>query len=272
MTCAACAARIEKVLNRVDGVHADVNFANESAHVEFDRAKATTDALIEAVRNAGYDATPAADPFTQPDDESKAEGERYRASFGCSSSPRLLTAPFIVQMLTMAFGGPHGIARRLQFALATPVQFWAGARFYSGAWKALRGGTANMDVLIALGTTAAFAYSVAVWLLALPGTRLLRGGSRRHHTRAPRQAARAPRPCPDGGCDPRSAPLAAGDRAARARWRDAGGADRRIAGGRSLRRARGRQHRRGWPRGERGVIGERGDANGREQSGRENPW
>jgi Cu+-exporting ATPase len=57
----------------------------------------------------------------------------------------------------------------LQFALALPIQFWAGARFYGGAWKALRGGSANMDVLIALGTTAAFAYSVAVWLLELPG-------------------------------------------------------------------------------------------------------
>ena len=169
MTCAACAARIEKVLNRVDGVHADVNFANESAHVEFDRAKATTDALIEAVRNAGYDATPAADPFTQPDDESKAEGERYRAELRVFVVAAVLTAPFIVQMLTMAFGGHTELPVFLQFALATPVQFWAGARFYSGAWKALRGGTANMDVLIALGTTAAFAYSVAVWLLALPG-------------------------------------------------------------------------------------------------------
>jgi len=169
MTCAACAARIEKVLNRVEGVHADVNFANETAHVEFDQAKATTDALIEAVRNAGYDAAPAVDPFTQPDAEAKAEGERYRRELRVFIVSAVLTAPFIVEMLTMAIGGHAELPVPLQFALATPVQFWAGARFYSGAWKALRGGAANMDVLIALGTTAAFAYSVAVWLFALPG-------------------------------------------------------------------------------------------------------
>jgi Cu+-exporting ATPase len=169
MTCAACAARIEKVLNRVEGVRAEVNFATESAHVEFDRAKATTDALIDAVRNAGYDASPAVDPFTQPDDQAKAEGERYRREFRLFVVAAVLTAPFVVQMLAMAAGGHAEMPVALQFALATPVQFWAGARFYSGAWKALRGGAANMDVLIALGTTAAFAYSVAVWLFSLPG-------------------------------------------------------------------------------------------------------
>ena len=105
MTCAACAARIEKVLNRVEGVHADVNFANETAHVEFDQAKATTDALIEAVRNAGYDAAPAVDPFTQPDAEAKAERERYRRELRVFIVSAVLTAPFIVEMLTMAIGG-----------------------------------------------------------------------------------------------------------------------------------------------------------------------
>ena len=169
MTCAACAARIEKVLNRVDGVRADVNFATESAHVEFDRAKTTTDALIEAVRNAGYDAAPAVDPFAQPDEEAKVEGDRYRRELRVFAASLALTAPFIVEMLTMAIGGHAELPVVLQFALATPIQFWAGARFYAGAWKALRGGAANMDVLIALGTTAAFAYSVAVWLLPLPG-------------------------------------------------------------------------------------------------------
>ena len=169
MTCAACAARIEKVLNRVDGVRAEVNFATESAHVEFDRAKATTDALIDAVRNAGYDASPAVDPFTQPDDESKAEGERYRRELRVFLVSAVLTLPFIAQMASMALEMHTEMPVALQFALATPVQFWAGARFYAGAWKALRGGAANMDVLIALGTTAAFAYSVAVWMLPLPG-------------------------------------------------------------------------------------------------------
>src|SRR5262249_4445940 len=126
MTCAACAARIEKVLNRVDGARAEVNFATESAHVEFDRAKATTEALIEAVRNAGYEASPAVDPFTQPDEEAKAEGERYRRELRVFVVSAALTVPFVAQMLSMAVGAHAAeLPVALQFALATPIQFWA---------------------------------------------------------------------------------------------------------------------------------------------------
>jgi len=170
MTCAACATRIERVLNRADGVRAAVNFATETAHVEFDATKATPTSLIEAVRRAGYDAAPVADPFAQPDEDAKAEAERYRREFARFGAAALLTAPLLAQMLIMATGR-HDIEFPiwLQFAFATPVQFWAGGRFYVGSWKALRGGAANMDVLIALGTTAAYAFSVAVWLVPLPG-------------------------------------------------------------------------------------------------------
>jgi len=170
MTCAACAARIEKVLNRADGVHAAVNFATETAHVEFDPASASPESLIETVRKAGYDAAPAVDPFAQPEQDARAEALRYRRELSRFVVSALLTAPLVAQMASMATGG-HGIELPiwLQFALAVPVQFWAGARFYSGSWKALRGGAANMDVLVALGTTAAFAFSVAVWLVPLPG-------------------------------------------------------------------------------------------------------
>jgi len=170
MTCAACAARIEKVLNRADGVDAAVNFATETAHVEFDPAKATRESLIEAVRKAGYDAAPAVDPFNQPEGEARAEARRYRSEFSIFAVAALLTAPLVAQMVFMVTGR-HEIELPvwLQFGLAAPVQFWAGARFYAGSWKALRGGAANMDVLIALGTTAAFAFSVAVWLVPLPG-------------------------------------------------------------------------------------------------------
>ncbi|MEO8302586.1 MAG: heavy metal translocating P-type ATPase [Betaproteobacteria bacterium] len=169
MTCAACAARIEKVLNRVDGVSAGVNFATETAHVEFDDEKATPQALIEAVRRAGYEAAPAVDPFAQPDHDAVADAERYRRERRRFLISAALTLPFLVQMATI-FTGRHDMFLPvwLQFALAAPVQFWAGARFYSGSWKALRGGAANMDVLIALGTTAAFAFSVAVWLVPFP--------------------------------------------------------------------------------------------------------
>jgi Cu+-exporting ATPase len=170
MTCAACAARIEKVLNRTDGVRAAVNFATETAHVEFDSAKTTPQTLIEAVRKAGYDAAPASDPFAQPDSDTRAESQRYRRELSRFAFAALLTAPLVAQMGFMVTGR-HDIElpTGLQFALAAPVQFWAGARFYAGSWKALRGGAANMDVLVALGTTAAFAFSVAVWLLPLPG-------------------------------------------------------------------------------------------------------
>jgi len=174
MTCAACAARIEKVLNRTDGVRAAVNFATETARVEFDPAKATPQTLIEAVQRAGYDAEPAVDPFAQPEHDVRKEAHRYRAELAKFSVAAVLTAPFVAQMALMAVTGRHDIemAAWLQFALATPVQFWCGARFYAGSWKALRGGAANMDVLVALGTTAAYAFSVAVWLLPIAGQHL----------------------------------------------------------------------------------------------------
>jgi P-type Cu+ transporter len=173
MTCAACAARIEKVLNRVDGVRAEVNFATEHAHVLVD-GSATPESLIEAVRKAGYDAAPAIDPFTAPDHdvqtEAQAEARRYRRELAVFATAAVLTAPFVAHMGMMAVGR-HDLELpiALQFALAAPVQFGAGARFYSGSWKALRGGAANMDVLVALGTAAAFLLSVAVWLVPLAG-------------------------------------------------------------------------------------------------------
>ena len=170
MTCAACAARIEKVLNRADGVRAVVNFATETARVEFDTDKATPHSLIALVRKAGYDAAPAVDPFAQPEHEARKEARRYRRDLSKFALAALLTAPLVAQMVFMVTGR-HEIEMPvwLQFALATPVQFWAGARFYRGAWNALRGGAANMDVLVALGTTAAYVFSIAVWLLPISG-------------------------------------------------------------------------------------------------------
>src|SRR5512144_1533 len=76
MTCAACATRIEKVLNRTDGVRAAVNFATETARVEFDPAKARPKTLIAAVQQAGYDAEPAVDPFAQPEQDARVEATR----------------------------------------------------------------------------------------------------------------------------------------------------------------------------------------------------
>ncbi len=131
--------------------------------------KRRAQSLIDAVRGAGYDATPAVDPFAQPENEARDEARRYRRELSRFALAALLTLPLVAQMAAMALGRHDAtLPVWLQFALAAPVQFWAGARFYSGAWKALRGGAANMDVLVALGTSAAFSFSVAVWLVPLP--------------------------------------------------------------------------------------------------------
>jgi Cu+-exporting ATPase len=177
MTCAACAARIEKVLNRVPGVVADVNFATETATVRFDRALADPDKLIAAVERAGYRAFLRRDPGQERRDDRQRKAAAHAALKREVALAAVLTAPLLAQMGPMLlhgdwFGGAaHAdlLPRWLQLVLATPVQFWIGRRFYVGAWHALRGGAANMDVLIALGTTMAWAFSAAVTLLGLSG-------------------------------------------------------------------------------------------------------
>ncbi len=169
MTCAACAARIEKTLNRLPEVRAAVNFATEKAHIEYPAGRITTAQLIEAVRKAGYDAQlPAADG----DAARKAERlAAYRRDLRLFTASALLTLPFLALMLYMLTGAHHAawFPPLAQLLVATPVQFWIGSRFYTGAYHALRGGGANMDVLIALGTSVAYFYSAAVVLLGLDG-------------------------------------------------------------------------------------------------------
>ncbi len=166
MTCAACAGRIEKTLNRVPGVAASVNFATEKARVTFS-AEVSADTLIGAVRKAGYDAhVLAGDDHTA---EQARHAAQYRYELGQFWIAAALTLPLVAQMLIMFAGGHQELLPRwLQFALATPVQFWIGRRFYVGAWHALRGGGANMDVLIALGTSMAYCFSAVVALWHLP--------------------------------------------------------------------------------------------------------
>jgi copper-(or silver)-translocating P-type ATPase len=166
MTCAACASRIEKVLNKIDGVEATVNFATEKARVAFNPALADMNTLLEAVRKAGYDAH---EVVAASQAEEKARREAlYRKEQRVFWISAALTLPLVGQMLFM-LGGVHEdiLPRWLQWALATPVQFWAGRRFYVGAWHALRGGGANMDVLVALGTTMAYLLSAVVTALGL---------------------------------------------------------------------------------------------------------
>ncbi len=173
MTCAACAARIEKVLNRVAGVHAAVNFATETAQVDFDPAQTNAEQLIAAVARAGYGAAQRSDPEA----DRRADEARKAAEFADLKREfivaALLTAPLLAQMVPMAWSGFDGAAhtellpRWLQLVLAAPVQFWIGRRFYVGGWHALRGGGANMDVLVVLGTTMAFVFSAVVTLAGL---------------------------------------------------------------------------------------------------------
>ncbi|MGH8630210.1 MAG: cation transporter, partial [Burkholderiales bacterium] len=166
MTCAACASRIERVLNRIPGIEANVNFATERARVRLQPGSATLPELVAAVRKAGYDAHEISAVSRQTDKARHALA--YRRELKLFWASIALTAPLLAQMAAM-FGGQHAdlIPRWIQLLLATPVQFWIGKRFYVGAWHALRGRSANMDVLIALGTSMAWLYSAAVTLLGL---------------------------------------------------------------------------------------------------------
>ena len=169
MTCAACAGRIEKVLNRLPGVEAVVNLASEKAHLRFVPGLATPEKMIEVVRRAGFGASVASD-------DSRAEEKARKAAAYADEVRRFwvsaaLALPLVAQMLFM-FGGAGAsheelLPRWLQLLIATPVQFWIGRRFYVGAWHALRGGSGNMDVLVALGTSMAYLFSLVVTVAGL---------------------------------------------------------------------------------------------------------
>jgi Cu+-exporting ATPase len=168
MTCAACAARIEKTLNKVPGVAANVNFATETASVGFDPVQASTEQLLAAVARAGYGATVRRDPEEDRKRDEARKAHELRALTREFVVAAVLTAPLLLQMIPMMVSGMHDwLPRWWQLVLTTPVQLWVGRRFYVGAWHALRGGGANMDVLVVLGTTMAYAWSVVVTVMAL---------------------------------------------------------------------------------------------------------
>ncbi|MCK6411012.1 MAG: heavy metal translocating P-type ATPase [Azonexus sp.] len=177
MTCAACSTRLEKVLNRQPGMQANVNLAAERARVRLAGGVAAA-AVVAAVAKAGFSATPV-DAGTR-EREKVAKQAAYAQELRQFWIAAALTLPLVLQMLWMFPADGHGHAelpRWLQLALATPVQFWIGWRFYDGAWKALRGGGANMDVLVALGTTMAWLLSAVVTLLALDEHVYFEGGA-----------------------------------------------------------------------------------------------
>ncbi|MBP1931109.1 heavy metal translocating P-type ATPase [Ammoniphilus resinae] len=163
MTCAACANRIEKGLNKVKGVHkANVNLALETAYVEYSPAEVGVQDLIQKVEQIGYKAELKEDSSNQGDHREK-EIAKQKRKFIVSA---ILSLPLLWTMVahfswTSFIWVPDILMNPwVQFALATPVQFIIGAQFYKGAYKALRNGSANMDVLVALGTSAAYFYSL----------------------------------------------------------------------------------------------------------------
>ena len=163
MSCAACAGRVERALRAVPGVaEASVNMATEVASVRAD-APLAFDGLEAAVRKAGYGARAPDLPAPPPESDAKA----WRPVIVAAA----LSLPLLLPMATALVGVDWAWPAWLQFLLATPVQFWFGARFYAGAWRALRGGGANMDVLVALGTSAAYGLSLYEWWAAarMPG-------------------------------------------------------------------------------------------------------
>ncbi|KJS17489.1 MAG: ATPase P [Peptococcaceae bacterium BRH_c4b] len=163
MTCAACAARIEKTLGGLEGVlRANVNFAMERATVEYNPAQTGLEDLKKAVADAGYEADEGDKRF-DVDSEKLERQKETRRQINLLVLSIVLSLPLLAVMFAELFKFylPALMYNKvLQFALATPVQFIAGYQFYRGAYKALKHGSANMDVLIALGTSAAYFYSV----------------------------------------------------------------------------------------------------------------
>jgi Cu+-exporting ATPase len=163
MTCASCAGRVEKALRKVPGVlSASVNLATERATVQASSSVALP-ALTAAVEQAGYGALPVGTP-ARATPRFLTEGRAV--AFGAA-----LTLPLVMPMLLSLWGALGMLPGWLQLTLATPVQFWLGARFYRAGWFALRAGTGNMDLLVALGTSAAYGLSVyLMWRHAGHGT------------------------------------------------------------------------------------------------------
>jgi Cu+-exporting ATPase len=162
MTCASCVGRVERALTKVPGVKSvSVNLANERAHLEL-LGQIDPQILIGAVTKAGYGASVREAEHPQTDNQqSRLQHERWALIAAIT-----LALPLVLPMLLQPFGVHWMLPAWAQFALATPVQFIFGARFYVAAWKAVRAGAGNMDLLVALGTSAGYGLSVYEWAIA----------------------------------------------------------------------------------------------------------
>ena len=166
MTCASCAGRVEKALAKVPGVKsASVNLATERAHVEL-LGQVDPGLLINAVTQAGYGASlHQSEKAAEDDQQKRLHRERWALTLAI-----VLALPLVLPMLLAPFGIHWMLPAWAQFVLATPVQFVLGARFYVAAWKAVKAGAGNMDLLVALGTSAGYGLSLYEWAIAEPGT------------------------------------------------------------------------------------------------------
>ena len=158
MSCATCVARLESALRAVPGVmRADVNLASESANVELISGAASARDLLAAVTAAGYSAAMPSQSVAAPVD--RTAGLRRDALLALA-----LALPLLIGSHVSVLGVDWAMPAWLQWLLATPVQFWCARRFYVAAAKALRAGTGNMDLLVSLGTLAAYGLSLYLWL------------------------------------------------------------------------------------------------------------
>jgi Cu+-exporting ATPase len=166
MTCASCAGRVERALSKVVGVKTvSVNLASERAHVE-SSGPIDPAVLIAAVTQAGYGASLLEDTRANADNQQqRLTRERWALLLAIA-----LALPLVLPMLLAPFGVHWMLPAWVQFALATPVQFILGARFYIAAWKAVRAGAGNMDLLVALGTSAGYGLSLYQWANTAPGS------------------------------------------------------------------------------------------------------
>jgi Cu+-exporting ATPase len=162
MTCASCSARVEKALNKVPGVlEASVNLATEQATVKVALGTSAA-ALIAAVERAGYGAQ-----LPLPSGAAEVAPRRALPDWWPVALALALSLPLVAPMFASLAGVHWMLPGWLQWLLATPVQFWLGARFYRAGWKALIAGSGNMDLLVAVGTSAA--YGLSVYLLLTDG-------------------------------------------------------------------------------------------------------
>jgi len=162
MTCASCVSRVEKALKKVPGVQeATVNLATESARIVVAPGDNLDARLRRAVRDAGYEPR-AADAAVMEEDASPWTG------FMPVAVGLALSAPLVLPMIGDLLGKHWMLAPIWQFLLATPVQFILGARFYKAGWSALKALTGNMDLLVAIGTTAGWLLSMWLWLTSEP--------------------------------------------------------------------------------------------------------